>query len=982
VFTIRRQLLCVTFVAILFAPVTLEAASRPKVHGKPRIAKGTGHIPIATNDMGVSYDVEVAVPLVSPVSLTTSELMQRERTIVTSLESGLPDVELKYPDRSLLPQNPESPLDGSSDTSSIVPAPARPGDGLFIAQTPGVNFIGATLDGIPPDSMGAVGPAQFLVAINNQIVSFNKSTGIADGAINVSTTTFFGPVRNSFRTSDPRVRYDRLSGRWFIVIINVSFPNRVLIAWSDAASAGVISSSTVWSLTYFVDGGCGTCLGDYPTLGIDSKAVYIGTNNFSSSDGGITLNFAGTDGYVLPKAPLLAGSGTVTRFALVTSPTGSGPYTPQGVDNYDSSSNEGYFIGVDSASFGTLMLRRVFNPGTSPTISGNISITVSATSDPKTVPHLNNTGGTNGNLSAVDDRLFAAHIRNGRLWTAQNITVTTTGVATSSTTSSGRVGTRWYEFTGIRSSDNGGVPAFVQFGTFYDSTATVTQARFFFFPSMVVSGQGHVAMGFSTAGNPYFADAGYVGRWQSDPTGSMQAYGLYTSSATAYNPSFDPGGSDGRRWGDYSYTSVDPLDDMTMWTIQEYCNATNSYAVRVVKLVAPGPATLSSSNPSSVGSGQSSVNVTITGSAASGRGFFDPGPNLPSPARPFSHISAQVTGGVFVNSVTYVNPTTVTLNLSTVSATSGAVTVTITNPDGQTTSSGGILRISGNPPVITCPGTVSVNTPLVTGSCGTNVTFSGSSAATATGTPTPTISYSPASGSFFSVGTTQVTATATNSGGSSSCTFNVVVSDKTPPVISCPSNQNVTTTGTSAIVTFSVTSTDNCGSVSVVSSPSSGSSFPVGQTTVVSTATDSAGNTANCSFSVTVTKNATGAGLWLVTPCRLIDSRNPVGPFGGPALNAGAVRNVTAAGNCGIPAGALAVALNVTVVTPGSSGWLTLYPGPVSAAQPFVSTINYRTGKTLANNAVVPVGPDGTINVYNSGPLAAQFIVDVAGYFK
>ena len=62
---------------------------------------------------------------------------------------------------------------------------------------------------------------------------------------------------------------------------------------------------------------------------------------------------------------------------------------------------------------------------------------------------------------------------------------------------------------------------------------------------------------------------------------------LYTSSTTAYNPPSDPGGAEGRRWGDYSYTSLDPSDDMSIWTIQEFCNSVNSYGLRVAKMLAP-----------------------------------------------------------------------------------------------------------------------------------------------------------------------------------------------------------------------------------------------------------------------------------------------------------------------------------------------------------------------------------------------------------
>ena len=108
----------------------------------------------------------------------------------------------------------------------------------------------------------------------------------------------------------------------------------------------------------------------------------------------------------------------------------TGPYTPQGVDNFDPSTTEGYFIGVDGQYYGIITLRRVLNPGNTPSISSDIAITVNATSNPQRVPHLGNTRPSNwGYLDALDDRLFAAVIRNGLLWTAHNIGVNNSGIA-------------------------------------------------------------------------------------------------------------------------------------------------------------------------------------------------------------------------------------------------------------------------------------------------------------------------------------------------------------------------------------------------------------------------------------------------------------------------------------------------------------------------------------------------------------------------
>ena len=312
----------------------------------------------------------------------------------------------------------------------------------------------------------------------------------------------------------------------------------------------------------------------------------------------------------------------------------TGPYTPQGVDNYDPAASEGYVIGVDISSFAKLELRRISDPGGTPAISGNNAIAIPATAEPIKVPHLGNTGGSSGNLDGLDDRLLAAHIRDGRLWTTQNIGVNNNGSSSGTIT---RNAVRWYELQGIAS---GQTPIVVQNGTlFQQSTSNSTDQRHYWMGTIIVSGQGHAAMGFSVAGENEYANAGTAGRLAGDPLGTMGAPILYTSSTSAYNPPDDPGGTEGRRWGDYSYTSLDPNDDMTLWTIQEFCDSMDSYGVRVARLLAPPPATPSSCSPSSVAAGANNVDLVVSASSAGGSGFFDPGAGFPN------HLSAAVNGG-------------------------------------------------------------------------------------------------------------------------------------------------------------------------------------------------------------------------------------------------------------------------------------------------------------------------------------------------
>ena len=118
------------------------------------------------------------------------------------------------------------------------------------------------------------------------------------------------------------------------------------------------------------------------------------------------------------------------------------------------------------------------------------------------------------------------------------------------------------------------------------------------------------------------------------------------------------------------------------------------------------------------------------------------------------------------------------------------------------------------------------------------------------------ITCSPASATFFPIGSTTVTCVATDQAdNTSSIDFDVVVTDEQSPTLAASSPLTVATAdGSGAVVTYPVpVGGDNSGSVSVVCTPPSGSLFAVGDTPVTCTATDPAGNTTVSSFTVTVT---------------------------------------------------------------------------------------------------------------------------------
>jgi len=135
------------------------------------------------------------------------------------------------------------------------------------------------------------------------------------------------------------------------------------------------------------------------------------------------------------------------------------------------------------------------------------------------------------------------------------------------------------------------------------------------------------------------------------------------------------------------------------------------------------------------------------------------------------------------------------------------------------------------------------------------------------------------------------------------------------------------------------------------------------------------------SVTLLVVSPAAGSDFYPLAPCRVLDTRNASGPYGAPALAAGADRSVVLAGSCGIPSSAKAVAANVTALSSSTAGHLTVYPD--GSPLPPTSTVNFAAGQTRANNAILVLGATGGVTVRSalaSGTVDA--ILDVAGYFQ
>ena len=199
------------------------------------------------------------------------------------------------------------------------------------------------------------------------------------------------------------------------------------------------------------------------------------------------------------------------------------------------------------------------------------------------------------------------------------------------------------------------------------------------------------------------------------------------------------------------------------------------------------------------------------------------------------------------------------VNWNTAASPTGTIALTAWAYDGAgnvTTSASVQVTVSNSrppdttPPVITVPANVTVE---ATGPNGAAVTFAVSATDNVDGTITPTCT--PSSGAAFPLNTTTVTCTATDSSGNrASASFTVTVRDTTPPVVIVPANATLeATSGAGATFSFTASASDIVdGSVTTICAPASGTTFPLGTTTVACSATDAHGNKGSAALTVTV----------------------------------------------------------------------------------------------------------------------------------
>jgi hypothetical protein len=430
-----------------------------------------------------------------------------------------------------------------------------------------------------------------------------------------------------------------------------------------------------------------------------------------------------------------------------------------------------------------------------------------------------------------------------------------------------------------------------------------------------------------------------------------------TWSVTSSNPTATGTGSTITNFDFQTGTST------VKFTVTDVASATATcqFTVTVLDNVAP---TITCATPSvsvNTTSGLCTGTATVTASAT----------DLCNPSPTISYVLSGVTSGTGGSSVTQ-------------AFNRGPTIVTFTATDGTNTSTcQTIVTVTDNqPPTISCPLNVPVNTApnAAAGTCNASVTISPLS---------PTDNCTIASTSFtklfnsvttngtglnpsgtYPVGSTLVTFTTTDLQGlTGTCSFTVNVTDATNPKVTCPANIiestgiNVCTKTVSFAPSSSSPSSDNCAVVSTSwsasgASPSSGNtasgmaSFPSGTTPVTFTVRDAQNNSGQCTFNVIVNDNEAPV-ITAINDVTINSSLGVTTDCAAPLSISAAVTD-----NCGIT-----LATGVSWTAPGAT--------PASGTGNSTTTVLFPVGTTLVTyTATDNTGNNTSIETFN------VFVVD------
>ena len=401
---------------------------------------------------------------------------------------------------------------------------------------------------IPPDTHGAVGPNHVMTMLNSQVRIHDR----LGGTISTVSLAGFWVTSGGLGFFDPRLRYDPASSRWMATVDSDSrsAASSVLFAISDTDDP-----TGMWTF-YNIDADpTDVDWADYPDIGFNDKWIALSNNMFTVA----ASSFSGVSLWVIDKSTALAGGAlTLTFFSVGFDLAGGFDGGTQRICKTFGPEPKLYIVDRPGLNSGGVQILRIseltgtaaapvwsataggFAPGT-----GHFLVANNYTPGQVDASQL----GTAVDIETNDARLQCAVFRNGRIWTTH-----TAGLPVGAVD---RTAVFWYQL------DPTNLAAPIDQSGVFDGGVDVHHL----FPSITANFRDDAFIGFSRSDAGRFIEAVYSARDAGDPPGTMDPISLLKAGEDSYEKTF---GGTRVRWGDYSATVVDPLNDFSFWTLQEY----------------------------------------------------------------------------------------------------------------------------------------------------------------------------------------------------------------------------------------------------------------------------------------------------------------------------------------------------------------------------------------------------------------------------
>jgi hypothetical protein len=335
---------------------------------------------------------------------------------------------------------------------------------------------------------------------------------------------------------DPKVIYDPDSARFmFVTCANRRSANSAMLLAVSATS----DPTGAWDMWILDGDGSDTNWVDYPNIGVNKKWITFTSNMFTISGD----SFSGVNVWAVDKASALDG-GDINATLFFQQFVGA-THVPS--LTFSPSEETQYLVSTWSSS-GLLRLYTITGAAGSPVWTATDLYPSSAGWNPAlpNAPQL----GSPGLIATNDQRMINAVLRNGSLWCTHTVALPT-GTAD-------RTVAKWWEVNPTTGNT-------IQSGVVEDTVS----GMFYYFPSITVNADDEVLIGFTGSSPATYAGGYYTYRNADTPSGTMRTVAIFKAGEQPYYKTY---GGPSNRWGDYSATCVDPTDDRTMWTIQEYAD--------------------------------------------------------------------------------------------------------------------------------------------------------------------------------------------------------------------------------------------------------------------------------------------------------------------------------------------------------------------------------------------------------------------------